>query len=209
MNLISKKDLLAQTGISYGQLYRWKRQRLIPDEWFIKQASYTGQETFFPREQILSRVQSILELKDKHSMEELARMFSPETAGMLIPAGKVQTLQEIDSELLALLDGNKENYAFAEAVLLAILSQAVRETEIPVQEAAGLFRKGAAALYSRKTAGLACVVFRADGSYYIAFTKGFVLFGGDVATLGVWPMDEWAGKLKISDQGKWKQGEKI
>ena len=65
MNLISKKDLLAVTGISYGQLYRWKRQRLIPDEWFLKQSSYTGQETFFPREQMLSRIQSILELKDQ------------------------------------------------------------------------------------------------------------------------------------------------
>ena len=35
--LISKKDLLAETGISYGQLYRWKREQLIPEEWFIKQ----------------------------------------------------------------------------------------------------------------------------------------------------------------------------
>ena len=42
MSLISKKDLLTTTGISYGQLYRWKRQGLIPEEWFIKKASYTG-----------------------------------------------------------------------------------------------------------------------------------------------------------------------
>ena len=38
-HLISKKDLLAVMGISYGQLYRWKRQRLIPEEWFIKQSA--------------------------------------------------------------------------------------------------------------------------------------------------------------------------
>lgn len=75
MNLISKKDLLAITGISYGQLYRWKRQRLIPEEWFIKKASYTGQETFFPRDSIISRVQTILQLKDTYSMEQLAAMF--------------------------------------------------------------------------------------------------------------------------------------
>ena len=43
--LISKKDLLARTGISYGQLYRWKRQNLIPEEWFIKKSTFTGQET--------------------------------------------------------------------------------------------------------------------------------------------------------------------
>lgn len=76
MSLISKKDLLAVTGISYGQLYRWKRQRLIPEEWFIKKASYTGQETFFPRESILSRIETILQLKDQYSMEQLAEMFA-------------------------------------------------------------------------------------------------------------------------------------
>ena len=72
LDLISKKELLEQTGISYGQLYRWKRERLIPEDWFIKQASYTGQETFFPREQILSRVTAILQAKDQYSLEELS-----------------------------------------------------------------------------------------------------------------------------------------
>ena len=59
LDLISKKELLAQTGISYGQLYRWKRARLIPEEWFLKQSAFTGQETFFPREQVLRRIQAI------------------------------------------------------------------------------------------------------------------------------------------------------
>lgn len=79
MNLISKKDLLAVMGISYGQLYRWKRQRLIPEEWFIKKSSYTGQETFFPRDSIISRIETILQLKDTYSMEQLAEMFSKGT----------------------------------------------------------------------------------------------------------------------------------
>ena len=43
--MISKKDLLIQTNISYGQLYRWKREGLIPEEWFIKKSVSTGQET--------------------------------------------------------------------------------------------------------------------------------------------------------------------
>lgn len=45
-NLISKKELLELTGISYGQLYRWKRKNLIPEDWFIRRATFTGQETF-------------------------------------------------------------------------------------------------------------------------------------------------------------------
>ena len=73
--LISKKDLLQETGISYGQLYRWKRERLIPDAWFEKRSSYTGQETFFPRTLILERVHFILTHKDEYSLTELRAPF--------------------------------------------------------------------------------------------------------------------------------------
>lgn len=71
MDEISKKDLLTETGISYGQLYRWKREGLIPEEWFSKRSSFTGQETWFPRERMLERVKMILETKDDMSLEEI------------------------------------------------------------------------------------------------------------------------------------------
>ena len=73
MDEISKKDLLAETGISYGQLYRWKREGLIPEEWFVKRASFTGQETFFPRKRVLERVRMILDMKDEQSLENIRR----------------------------------------------------------------------------------------------------------------------------------------
>ena len=69
--LIPKKDLLAKYGISYGALYRWKRMGLIPEDWFLKKAAVTGQETFFPRVLICERVELILGKKDV-SLEELA-----------------------------------------------------------------------------------------------------------------------------------------
>lgn len=80
--LLSKKELLEHTSISYGQLYRWKRMDLIPESWFIKKSSFTGQETYFPKEKILERVQKIIELKDDHSLEELAKFFSPKPSEM-------------------------------------------------------------------------------------------------------------------------------
>ena len=95
MDLISKKELLQITGISYGQLYRWKRERLIPEEWFIKQSSFTGQETFFPREMILPRVEAILGNKDKYSLTELSRMLSPDTASTLLDAKALEQIEEI------------------------------------------------------------------------------------------------------------------
>ena len=58
--LISKKDLLQQFVISYGALYRYKRMGLIPEEWFLRRSTPTGQETFFYRSQILPRMEQIL-----------------------------------------------------------------------------------------------------------------------------------------------------
>lgn len=74
--LISKKDLLNLEGISYGQLYRWKRKNIIPEDWFIRKSTFTGQETFFPRKQILDRVGKIRSMKENLSLDELAEIFS-------------------------------------------------------------------------------------------------------------------------------------
>ena len=73
--LISKKELLEKYEISYGALYRWKRMGLIPEEWFIKKATVTGQETFFPCKQICKRMELIKKQKDDVSLEELAKQF--------------------------------------------------------------------------------------------------------------------------------------
>ncbi|WP_304458100.1 YhbD family protein [Alicyclobacillus sendaiensis] len=76
--LISKKELLDITGISYGQLYRWKRKKLIPEEWFIRKSTFTGQETFFPRDKILSRIEQIKQWKEDVPLDELAKRLSPD-----------------------------------------------------------------------------------------------------------------------------------
>ena len=73
--LISKKALLARYGISYGSLYRWKRMGLIPDEWFLRKATVTGQETFFPEALICERVERILATKEEVLLHELAKQF--------------------------------------------------------------------------------------------------------------------------------------
>ena len=76
--LISKKELLERYGISYGALYRWKRKGLIPDEWFIKKATVTGQETFFPENLVCERVELIIAKKEDVLLDELAKELSCE-----------------------------------------------------------------------------------------------------------------------------------
>ena len=72
---ISKKELLEMFGISYGALYRWKRMGLIPEDWFIRRSTSTGQETFFRREQIIPRMEQILDRRA--SLEDLANKINP------------------------------------------------------------------------------------------------------------------------------------
>ena len=131
--LISKKELLETTGISYGQLYRWKRERLIPEAWFIKQSSYTGQETFFPRNLILPRVQAILENKDRYSLGELSRILSPDIAPALIDSTSLAQIEEIAQDLLPaiLYSFQKESYELFDLALFAAISQA--ETTLGIQ----------------------------------------------------------------------------
>ncbi len=70
--LISKKDLLLKYGISYGALYRWKRMGLIPEDWFLRRATSTGQETFFPEALICERVELIQNGKNEFELQTLA-----------------------------------------------------------------------------------------------------------------------------------------
>ena len=110
--LISKKELLLRYGISYGALYRWKRMGLIPEDWFQKKATSTGQETFFIREQICERVELIL--SRGNSLEKLAGELNQkpqkEDQRELIVRDRVSTrrflLEELQSVLL--IDGTKE-----------------------------------------------------------------------------------------------------
>lgn len=118
--MISKKELLELTGISYGQLYRWKREKLIPEEWFIKQSSYTGQETFFPKEKILDRIRFIMDMKDRYSLEEIAEMLVANPGKREISYTELCQTGGIEPAVAELM--KKEEYSFIEAAFLEILT---------------------------------------------------------------------------------------
>lgn len=173
MNLISKKDLLAITGISYGQLYRWKRERLIPEEWFIKQSAYTGQETFFPREQILSRIKSILDLKDDYSLEELAKMLSPDSTVAKITMEHLYKIDDIDKKLLNGLQEfyNKEKYDFFEIALMIAISKVIRSQGLSENQSGNLFKNSISAALAQKNMNVSCVVFSTGQEYHTLFIQ--------------------------------------
>lgn len=208
MNLISKKDLLAITGISYGQLYRWKRERLIPEEWFIKQSAYTGQETFFPREQILSRVKSILELKDKYSLEELARILAPEKASAKITLDQLREISELAPELLKDLPAyyGKEKFEFLDIVITVGLIQLAQKTGLTDQQMRDLLKKSVNAASQPKSTNITCTVFSIGNSFYSAFTPdtASISFDDEVEIRAQISLNEVADQLKLKYSSKFK-----
>lgn len=134
MELISKKELLQRTGISYGQLYRWKRERLIPEEWFIKRSSFTGQETFFPAEQILPRVEAILQNKDRYSLGELSRMLSADIAPALVEDDALEQIEEIAPEVRTAA-GNRsaDGLALLDVALLVAVTEMINWFSVPTE----------------------------------------------------------------------------
>lgn len=206
--LISKKDLLAITGISYGQLYRWKRERLIPEEWFIKQSSYTGQETFFPREQILSRIRSIQELKDKYSLEELARILSPEVADKNFKKDDLSQIEEIDPGLLETFTEvfGKEEYTYLEIILMVMISETVKKGELPEEYAAGIAVNLKHALSRLKTTGAVLCIFKVLDEYFGVFypDQAQVILDARFEEAAQVRMDEVSNRIKLKYKNRFQ-----
>ena len=100
-NLISKKEVLERMKISYGQLYRWKRKGLIPETWFIRRSTFTGQETFFPRDKIIERIEQIKEMKTDHPLDDLADVITEKVnAKLQVAFDRLSQLKWFDDSVL-------------------------------------------------------------------------------------------------------------
>lgn len=136
-NLISKKELLELTDISYGQLYRWKRKNLIPEDWFIKKSSFTGQETFFPKDKILERIDKIKNMKDDASLDELAEMFSPMPADVMLAKEellKKNIVSQMAIDIYEGFHGETRVFPFEKILYAGMLETFLRSGEISLEE---------------------------------------------------------------------------
>lgn len=145
--LISKKDLLLATGISYGQLYRWKRKGLIPEEWFVRKATFTGQETFFPRDQILARIEKIQSLKDEDaSLDSIAEAVSPALPASRVADEDVVTMGIVSKRALELYrevhppGSAEESLGFGELLTAYVLDRLLQTGDVSLEEGRMLAR---------------------------------------------------------------------
>ncbi|MBX4264299.1 YhbD family protein [Clostridium estertheticum] len=136
-DLITKKELLEVTKVSYGQLYRWKRKNLIPEEWFIKKSSYTGQETYFPRLKILDRIEKILNMKDGISLDDLAQMFSPQLADVFLSEEDLLTKNIVTMQTLTTyknIYGEIKTFSFQKILYILLLEKSLLSGNITIDE---------------------------------------------------------------------------
>jgi len=146
--LITKKELLEMTGISYGALYRWKRMKLLPDEWFIHRSTFTGHETFLPRQKVLERVEEIQNMKETMSLEEIARHFQPGTPGEVAMSAQEAAINGVAvpaviNQYLALKP--VETFGYEELLGLYIFSSLLLEGKVSRDEAFELSEAAVAA----------------------------------------------------------------
>lgn len=134
--LISKKEALELTNISYGQFYRWKRAGLIPESWFIRKSTFTGQETFLPKQKILERIEKIKTLKDSKSLEEIAQLLSPELKDRKFGRAEVLGLSWLSREVLEYYEAMRKEsgaFGFRELLYLAVI-ESLKQYELEPEE---------------------------------------------------------------------------
>jgi len=135
--LISKKELLDLTGISYGQLYRWKRKQLIPEAWFIRKSTFTGQETFFPKELILARIDKILNMKDDLSLDQVAGKLSPslpDQEASKSELAKRNIVSQITIQRFAQTDPDNTIYSFDKILYFYVIDKLLQAGDMSTEE---------------------------------------------------------------------------
>ncbi|MEG7282526.1 YhbD family protein [Bacillus sp. 0909A] len=182
--LISKKELLEETSISYGQLYRWKRKNLIPEEWFIRKSTFTGQETFFPREDILKRISIIQKMKENLSLDEMREMLSPKMKDVSMTADELLTKGLISKPALHVYSEGGPDTVFSSRDLLSlyVLEGLLQSGNVSLEEAkmaADVLRKHVTAEIKKQTE---LIILRKLGvtTCFIAAAADSILFESSV-----------------------------
>lgn len=182
--LISKKELLELTDISYGQLYRWKRKNLIPEQWFVRKSTFTGQETFFPKQAILARIDKIKNMKDDLSLDELADVFSPSADGLSMSRHELMQRNIVSRLALELFEqtfAESPVLPFARILIVFMLDKQLQAGEISLDEGKLMLQtvkanepkfadKNWSLLFTRKMGISSCLMLAASDEF--AFDPG-------------------------------------
>lgn len=170
MEYITKKELLEKTGISYGQLYRWKRMGLIPESWFIKRPSATGQETVLPYKKITTRIEEIQSLMERHSLEQIVPMLSADVKKEVIAFEDLYKSPYLKTEYVNAV-GNyfkKHGYTACEYIMIICAADVAAKERFTTRQYVDLLRYCLPVAAKCTSLECRCVFFAAGGDWHIA-----------------------------------------
>lgn len=127
----------------------------------------------FPQEKILKRIHAIQQLKDSYSLEELARILTPEVSNRLFCEEDLEHFDELDIDVAAdFMDAmSKDSFVFLEVLVMIALSQAMVDSAITEEErthAVSFLSKRMSELHS---ADYVLELLQAQGHLYILLKK--------------------------------------
>ena len=200
MEYITKKDLLVQTGLSYSQLYRWKRLGLIPESWFIKRPSPTGQETVLPKNRILRRIDEIQQLMKTHSLEQLAERYSFDKDKSVIAFEELYKSPHLSTDYVNAV-GNyfkKEGYTACEYMMIICAADVAKKERFTTRQYVDLLRYCLPVAQKCEKTEVRCVFFAAGGDWHLAVydNTAQITFDSGLRTMGSYNFETMWEKLK-------------
>ena len=169
MEYITKKELLEEMNISYGQLYRWKRMGLIPESWFIKRPASTGQETILPRKKIKARIKDIQKGLEKQSLDSLAAKYSFSPDREVITLEKMYKSPYLSAEYVNAV-GNyfkKPGYTAVEYMMIICAADVARKERFTTRQYVDLLRYAMSVVPKFTKPETRCIFFAAGGDWHI------------------------------------------
>jgi len=199
---ISKKDILRETGISYGQFYRWKRMGLIPESWFRRRSTFTGQESFLPRRKVMERIQRIQELKERYPLEKLAELLSPDAAGRCYEPQELDAMSWVSPLARRLLPGAEDRgqFRFLDLLCLAVIQRlldAGRLSDDQIRLAASTLSVGWGDLADRREGERMLSVVSKSGATTAVLHVGACMFDPQTAVISSLNLDRIVEDVKI------------
>ena len=199
-NYITKKDLLNEMNISYGQLYRWKRLGLIPEDWFIKRSAITGQETVLPKEKTIKRITEIQTLMKNQSLESLVERFAFSAEKEVIEFEDLYKSEYVRAEYVSAV-GNyfkKQAYTAVEYMSIICCAKVAESERLNTRQFVDLIRYALPLAKQCKKTECRFIVFAAGGDYHISImdNTSSPLFDSGLRILGEFNLETMWEEVK-------------
>jgi len=152
--------------------YRYKRKNLIPDDWFIRKSTFTGQETFFPREQIINRIRQIKDMKEDISLDDMAQVLTADLSREIVVDRK-ELLKKLSMPMAQLLEKyESDTFGYTQLIAIITTQQALKTGKVAISECEQILETILAFREPRK--GDRLLAYRYNGVFFCIIASGEV-----------------------------------